>query len=446
MIFFFVYNSIFLFLTEYVPLTFVVPIDFTENSMVISKFSIYLICCLHAGIFYYLYYKSVELTEKELIDSRNAAEAASRTKKDFLASMSHEIRTPLNAVVSISTLLSQKNEEEQEELIGSLKFSAGHLMNIINEILDFSKLEAGKIFLDRNPINLKELVNNICKSYSVIAEEKGLKMHLEIANELHETMLLDEVRLTQVISNLLNNALKFTHSGEVRLRLSLQDENEEHQEVKFSIIDTGIGIPEEEVSSIFSSFTQVSNNFTKKYEGSGLGLTIVVEILKLFDSTLAVESTLGVGSTFSFVTSLEKTNLEVQKEEEVATDSFDQLQILVVEDYSLNALVIKKTLAGWGIAVEIANSGKEALEKFQPKIFDLILMDIHMPEMDGIETTRRLKKMPLYDGTPIYALTADITAALQEDIMLNFAGFLSKPLEREKIKKVLANYAPKSSG
>lgn len=439
MIFFFFYNAIFLFLTEFVPLTIVESINFSESTAIFVKVSIYVFCCMHAGIFYYLYYQSINLTEKELIDSRNAAERASNIKKEFLASMSHEIRTPLNVVVSIANMLSDKDPKEQKELIDSLKFSSGHLMNVINEILDFSKLEAGKIQLDKNPVVLSELIHNIRNSYEVSAKEKGLVLNLSIDPEIYWLFLIDEVRLNQILGNLLNNALKFTHNGQIDLKLELLEDAGDSQTIRFSVKDTGIGIPEGKLSTIFSSFTQLSASITKKYGGSGLGLNIVLELLKLYNSKLSVETKVGKGSTFSFVIQLEKS--KNSKPVNVAELSLSPLSILVVEDYSLNAIIIKKMLHKWGMEVTTAESGMEAISKFMNQKFDLIFMDIHMPEMDGIETTKRIKALEHYNGTPVYALTADITAAHQTNIMSNFDGFLSKPLENNKIKEVLSKYA-----
>ena len=438
MVFFFVYNTIFLFLTEFVPISFIEPVNFSNNATVFVKVSIYIFCCLHAGIFYYLYYKSIDLTEKELIDSKNAAEQASNVKQEFLAAMSHEIRTPLNVVVSIANMMSEKQANAEKELIKSLKYSSDHLMNVINEILDFSKLEAGKIELDKNPINLRECAQNLFSSYKFSAEEKKVSLNLEIDQEIAPVFMIDELRLNQILGNLLSNSLKFTHQGSVSLKIDLIEESTDSQNVKFSVSDTGIGIPKEKLSSIFSSFTQLSANITKKYGGSGLGLTIVAGLLKLFNSQLLVESEVGKGSVFSFELALEKSGfVNIKENMDVA---LRPLEILVVEDYQLNALIIQKMLKNWGMSVEIAESGKEAIACVQQNTFDIIFMDIHMPEMDGIETTRQIKIMDQFNNAPIFALTADITAAKQKNVQSLFDGFLRKPLEKDKIIEVLARY------
>lgn len=438
MIFFFIYNTIFLFLTGFVPIPVIEPLNLSSITTTFLKASIYVFCCLHAGIFYYLYYKSIDTTEKELINSKNAAEKASIVKQEFLASMSHEIRTPLNVVVSIANMLSDKDAKPEKELINSLKFSSDHLMKVINEILDFSKLEAGKIELDKNPVNLKACIHNLFEAYKISALEKGLSLNINIDQKIGAVFILDDLRLNQILGNLLSNALKFTHEGSVSLNAELIKESIDYQIIRLSISDTGIGIPKEKLSSIFSSFTQLSANITKKYGGSGLGLNIVVGLLKLFHSELKVESEIGRGSTFSFELQLEKSDIS-QIEERIETP-LKPLKILVVEDYQLNAFIIQKMLKNWGMHIEIAESGKEAIAFIQRKHFDIVLMDIHMPEMDGIETTQQIRLMEQFNNIPIYALTADITAAQQKNVKSLFDGFLRKPLEKEKIKEVLALY------
>ncbi|MEL6557761.1 MAG: ATP-binding protein [Bacteroidota bacterium] len=436
MIFFFIYNTIFLFLTGFVPLSIIEAINLSEVTTTVVKVSIYVFCCLHAGIFYYLYYKSIDTTEKELINSKNAAEKASIVKQEFLASMSHEIRTPLNVVVSIADMLSGKDAKPEKELINSLKFSSDHLMKVINEILDFSKLEAGKIELDKNPVNLRDCIQNLFSAYKISANEKKLSLNIEIDQSIESVFMLDELRLNQILGNLLNNALKFTHEGSVSLKVELIKESADDQLIKLSISDTGIGIPKEKLSSIFSSFTQLSANITKKYGGSGLGLNIVVGLLKLFNSELLVESEVGKGSVFSFELLLEKSGID-QTEESIEAP-LKPLKILVVEDYQLNAFIIQKMLENWGMHIDIVESGKEAIARIQQKTFDIILMDIHMPEMDGIETTEQIKVMEKFNHIPIYALTADITAGQQKNVKSLFDGFLRKPLEKDKLKEVLA--------
>ncbi|MEL7148303.1 MAG: ATP-binding protein, partial [Bacteroidota bacterium] len=403
MIFFFIYNMGFLFLTEFAPLTLIDPIEMSARTAIFVKASIFAFCSLHAGIFFYLYYRSIDSTEKTLTDAKNAAEKANKAKQDFLAAMSHEIRTPLNVVVSIANMLSEESVKNDKKLIESLRFSSDHLMNVINEILDFSKLEAGKIQLDKNPVNLQEFVQNIVSSYQVTAREKGLDLTIEIDTDIYSGFLVDEVRLNQILGNLLNNALKFTHQGSVKLHIALIEDQQRHQLLKFSVIDTGIGIPEGELSSIFSSFTQLSASITKKYGGSGLGLNIVVALLELHQSSLNVSSEPGKGSSFSFEITLEKSLLADLEEEK--SIQLKPLNILVVDDYALNALIIKKTLSNWGMVVTTAESGKEAIASVMEQEYQLILMDIHMPEMDGVETTKRIRALNGRIDTPIYALT-----------------------------------------
>ncbi len=439
-VFFFFYNSIFLLLSEFVPLTFIDPIAIAPEIALFIKFSITVICCIHAGLFYYLFYQSIDLTESELINAKNDAIKASKAKRDFIASMSHEIRTPLNAVVSISKLLSEGNTNDNSDLINSLKFSSDHLMNIINDILDFSKLEAGKISLDMNPIDLKRLISNIKNAYHIIANEKNISIELDIDKTLNKTYLLDELRFTQIIGNLINNAIKFTHEGSVRIVIKKINSTTDKDHIAFSIIDTGIGIPSDRINSIFSSFSQLSSSITKKYGGSGLGLSIVTELLKLFDSRIMVQSTLGKGSEFTFKLLLERVQVSTEKNLNKIVLDLKNQKVLVVEDYQINAMVIKKTLSKWGLQVDIAESGKEAIIKYQKNQYDLVLMDIHMPEMGGMETTKRIKKLKNYQNTPIYALSADITIKEDPDFKNCFEGFLSKPLEHNKIISVLTKH------
>jgi signal transduction histidine kinase/CheY-like chemotaxis protein len=372
----------------------------------------------------------------EIIEKKNRAEQAVRVRQEFLSSMSHEIRTPLNAITTIITLLEPHVDDENNKLLKSLKFASGNLIRIINDILDFTKLDEGKAKLDLHPVNFKPLCENIRSTYEGLAKEKGLELSLK-TESVASTYMLDETKLTQILSNLISNAIKFTEHGKIEISVQKLSEIKKNDIVRFSITDTGEGIPETYLREIFESFSQIKPYLTKKQGGTGLGLAIVRKLTALYHSTIHVESTVGQGSVFWFDLKLQK----IPEQQKTDTEDLGLLHgkhALLAEDNQINAMIMLKLLSKWGITTDHALNGKLAFDKTRQTKYDFILMDIHMPEMNGLEATQQIRgKYNLNMKTPVFAVTADITVSNDPDFEPWFNGFLSKPLEIEKLYAAL---------
>jgi signal transduction histidine kinase/CheY-like chemotaxis protein len=372
-----------------------------------------------------------------IIEKKNRAEEALRIKQEFMSTMSHEIRTPLNAVISIASMLKERAEEADQKLLESMNFSANNLLAIVNDILDYSKLESGKMKLDERPVLIRGLLSNIFNMYLPLAQEKGITLELIADDRLSLCYELDEIRLTQILGNLISNAIKFTSVGKVELSAEIFNSIGEKDVVVFRVTDTGDGIESKYLDEIFESFAQPRLVTTRKQGGTGLGLSIVKKLVELHGSSIHVESQYGQGSVFSFELQLQRATHE-KEDSNQPVFSLENILVLVVDDNPMNTFIVEKLLEMWGVKSETAACGMEALEKSKQKKFDLIFMDIHMPEMNGYETSRAIRKKgnPNF-GTPIYALTADVTADQDEKYLDCFTGFLKKPIEQEKMKQVL---------
>lgn len=379
-----------------------------------------------------------QLEKAEIIEKKNIAEQAAMVKQDFLSTMSHEIRTPLNAVITISSLLADRNDKEEQELINSLRFASNSLLLLINDILDFTKLEAGKTNLEKRPTNFKLLLENIRKTYDSLAREKGLALNLEIDADVADSYEMDENKIAQILGNLITNAIKFTYFGEVVIMVKKTNSANGEDTLLFAVNDTGIGIAAEHLQDIFDSFSQPQSIMTRKQGGSGLGLAIVKKLVQLHNSDVYVTSQEGLGSSFFFEIGFKqsrKPDTLILKN----TDSLEGRSVLLAEDNLINAMVISKLLKNWNLTVELAKNGVEALTKSRQRSFDFILMDIHMPEMDGFQATKGIITDPANTNckTPIFALTADVTAEYQSEYHSYFNGFLRKPVEIEKLYDAL---------
>lgn len=379
----------------------------------------------------------MQIEKNEIIEKKNKAEYVAKAKQDFLSNMSHEIRTPLNAIITITNLLTERTKEEDKQLLDSLKFASNNLLMLINDILDFTKMETGKMNLEKHPDSLTNLLQKIKNTYDGMAREKGLQLSLQVDSNLAEAYEMDETKLTQILGNLLSNAIKFTDQGTVELSVKKKEVNRDGSLLQFSVSDTGPGIPEEFLGEIFDSFSQPKSVTTKKNKGSGLGLAIVKKLVELHNSDVHITTKLGVGSTFSFDLLLKP----CQKPEMVTAKAIIQLRkmdVLLAEDNPVNTLVATKLLAKWGIVTECVKNGIEAVEKTKTKKYDIILMDIHMPEMNGYDATVVIRKQDNMNSiTPIYALTADITANIQPEYKSYFNGFLHKPIELTQLYQAL---------
>lgn len=391
-------------------------------------------------------------TEQMLRSSKEKAERETHAKTDFLSTMSHELRTPLNAVVGITKLL-LKNETNKEQLerLQVLEFSTNNLMSLINDILDYNKIEEGKIDFENIEFSLSQLVKQIKETHQIKANEKGLKLQLNLDKRLPKVVIGDPVRLSQVLNNLINNAIKFTKKGGVHLNIDLQDQNEEDVHIHFLVKDTGVGIPKEKQSLIFNRFEQGGVDITRKFGGSGLGLAITRRLLNLQGSKIKLVSHVGQGSSFSF--SLKFKNC---KDQQVLEDFDEDLKILkdlhealilVVEDNPVNSFLVKGYLQQWNSKQEFAENGVIAVKKAREKKYDFILMDLQMPEMDGIEATKHIKEKSLNQNTPIIALTAATLPNIKKQVYeAGMVECLFKPFDADdlyrKIKKHLVKAAP----
>ncbi len=374
----------------------------------------------------------------EIIEKKNKAEQASKVKQDFLSTMSHEIRTPLNAVTTITSFLQETAREDQVNLLESLQFSSNNLLRIINDILDFNKLDAGKLRLDLSSTSLGSLLENIRGTYLSLAKEKGIELYLEMDKKLSSHYLLDETRLTQVMGNLVSNAIKFTDEGGVTMRVELVSNSEIKDKILFSVADTGSGVPEDFINQLFESFSQPQFHKTKKHGGSGLGLAIVKKIVELYDGEVLVESKVGEGSKFFFEIALTPTN-EQDKKIELVRQALINKTVLLAEDNMINAMVSLKLLGKWGLNSKHATNGEEVVQLAESQAYDCILMDIHMPQMDGFEAAQRIRTTSNPNqNTPIFALTADVMAG-QESFSKLFNGFLLKPIEQDKLYAALSS-------
>ena len=372
--------------------------------------------------------------EEDLKKARQVAEEAAQAKQQFLSTMSHEIRTPLNAILGMTYLLLQEDpKKEQLEFLNSLKFSGDNLMTLINDILDFNKIESGNIFFEEADFNLKELIHGIRQSFRFRTEEKGIKLKVLIDSELPEVVGGDAARLNQVLTNLIGNAIKFTETGSITINVLVMNSGKKKIELEFAVVDTGIGIPEDKQKIIFDSFKQASINTTRKFGGTGLGLAICKRLIELQGRKLEVESKVGKGSKFFFTLEFNKSKRKSLKPEYTGEEKFDQLvgkKVLLAEDNEINTIVAQKILTRWGIDVEAVTNGLEVIEKVNKHDFDVILMDLHMPEMDGFEATKILRKsdQDKIRNVPVIALTASVMSDVQNKIKkADFNDYILKP-------------------
>jgi len=389
-------------------------------------------------------------TEAQLTNEKIIAEETSRIKQEFLANMSHEIRTPMNGIIGIADILSKtKLTIEQRKYLQSIISCSENLLYIINDILDLSKIEAGKMTFEKMPFSLKEVIDNTLMIFSREAASKNIKLTVESDKKIPKVISGDYVRLSQVLNNLIGNAIKFTPSGEINLSVQNANETPNNITLIFKVKDSGIGIPKDKHQSIFESFTQAGSDTTRKFGGTGLGLTIVKKLLELQGGTISVESAEGVGSIFTFTLTVDKIGAEKIKQAKEANTVLNQpelnhLNILVAEDNEMSRLIINKHFTDWKINFRFAENGSEAVALVKANNFDFILMDIQMPIMDGFEATRQIRNELSYTkaSIPIIAMTAHATDA--ERIKCMDAGmndYLSKPFRAEELLRKISAYA-----
>jgi CheY-like chemotaxis protein len=368
--------------------------------------------------------------------ARQKAEEAAQSKQIFMSTMSHEIRTPLNEVIGITNLLLQGNpREDQMDYIKTLRFSGNHLLTLVNDVLDYNKMESGKIIFEQIQFNLNDFLDEIMRSYSFRSKAKHLSFEIKKESTIPVEVIGDQIRLNQILSNLLSNALKFTNQGGITVTIRELERNGNQSKLEFLVSDTGIGIPKDKHEDIYESFTQASSDTTRHYGGSGLGLAICKKLIELQGGTINLESEPGQGSTFRFTLSFVVSNKTARDQSGELTETYTGLEgkrILVAEDNKINFFVANKFLTGWGVIVSHVENGQLALEKLEKEDFDLILMDLHMPVMDGIEASKIIRKSenPKISTIPIVALTAAIMSESHDKIdELNIDDYVLKPFK-----------------
>lgn len=433
---------------------------------VIEKIKIELSMPSRAELMRELEKKNNELTAytEDLKEAKNIAEEAAQSKADFLANMSHEIRTPMNAIIGMTYLI-QKTElnQKQKDYIDKIQISSQHLLEIINDILDFSKIESGKLEIEEIDFNLNQVLENLATFIGEKCSAKGLKLIFDIDPQLPNSLRGDPLRIGQVLINYTSNAVKFTNDGQITVRIKKEKEFEDHCIVRFEVEDTGIGMTKEQKNKLFQPFQQADTSTTRKYGGTGLGLAISKQLAGLMNGEVGVEAQLGKGSIFWFtaqlkinksmekvsMSSVDLNNINVLKEDlplnmvEEYLESIRGAHILLVEDNDLNQQVAIELLEDSGMVIDIAENGKIAIKKVCEVSYDLVLMDMQMPVMDGITATKEIRKNPNYALLPIVAMTANAMAQDKEKcIEAGMNDHISKPIDPKHLFLTLRKWIP----
>jgi len=380
-----------------------------------------------------------------------ALNKANRAKDDFLSTMSHDMRTPLNSIIGLSNmLLMEEHLPKQYDNLSALKYSAEHLLELINGVLDFDKIQSNKVEFDKKEFSLNHLIENYLGNFKFQSESKGLEFSITKQPDVPNILIGDSVRLSQIINNLLGNALKFTDKGAIKLAIQKVKSENNQIELAFSISDTGIGIPKEKQEVIFDKFVQDDLNTDRKHKGSGLGLAICKNLLNSQKSNIFVESELGVGTTFTFNLKFEVPvlkNIILKPKIDQLKSVYDnlELKVLVAEDNKINILVIKKFLSKWNVTYDISENGVEALNKLEGKDYDMILMDLEMPIMNGYETTKAIRKLKNLkkSNIPIIAFSASTKyETIKKAKQTGLNDFISKPFEPNELYSILKKHQP----
>lgn len=385
---------------------------------------------------------------KELLIAKERAEEATRVKSQFLSTMSHEIRNPLNAVIGMSHLLMDENPSPQQlEHLRPLHLSSKHLLSLVNDILDYSKLEVGKVELDLREFDLKDVFEEIKQNFLFLSSKKGLTLEFKLLDTSF-SLKGDVLRINQILNNLIGNAIKFTDKGNIEVSAECIEENKKNCTVLFRVKDTGIGIDASDQEKIFSQFEQLGTGKTRKYEGAGLGLSICKKLVDLQGGKIGVNSHSGEGSEFWFSIPFEKGTQLLSKKSNIGIEIDEKvlegMRVLLVEDHLINQKIISKLTQKWKVELAIAENGNEALDTvLKNKDFDLILMDLHMPVVGGMEATKLIRSQEgdYFQRVPIIALTADVSADIKEETLsIGMNDFISKPFDPLKLFQMLKKF------
>jgi PAS domain S-box-containing protein len=386
--------------------------------------------------------KKIEESNNELIEAksiaeqkRHIAEDAVKAKQRFLSNMSHEIRTPMNAIIGFTNIiLKSKLDETQKNYINAIKVSGDALVVLINDILDLAKVDAGKMTFEQTPFNLSVSISVMLHLFEIKIKEKNLELVEEYDKAIPQILVGDPMRLRQIILNLLSNAIKFTLEGKITISVRMIKEDAEKATIEFSLTDTGIGIPKDKLEHVFNAFEQAYLDTTSSYGGTGLGLAIVKQMVELQGGSMIVKSKVGKGSTFGFVLSFNKIQTQTQKHTEIEIETqtvLKNVNVLIAEDITLNQVLIKLILEDFGCITDVAGNGKIAIEYMQKNKYDIILMDLQMPVMNGFEATAYIRKL-MNSKIPIIALTADVTSVdVEKSKAVGFNDYISKPIDEK---------------
>ncbi|MFV8225764.1 response regulator [Christiangramia aquimixticola] len=390
--------------------------------------------------------------EQELLNSKIKAEQSSQAKAEFLATISHEIRTPLNAILGLGNLLAKTNlNVKQKEYSDILRLSSENLLNLINNLLDLSKMEAQQVRLEKKPFALRRLIESLVHTFDAKANEKKIQLYSEVDDNIPGYIHGDPIKLTQILTNLLGNAIKFTCEGFVKIKTDLKAKTENKIQLHFVVEDSGVGIPKDKLETIFKEFSQANYEVSLEYGGTGLGLSISQKLLQLHNSKMEVASEIGKGSSFSFDIEYEvfENSIPQPKEiyERVDPDLLGAVKVLVVEDNPVNIFVISEYLKDWNLEFQSAENGQEAIEAVKNDKFDVILMDLHMPVINGFEAASTIRNLNLDYQPAILALSATSRENIQKELKrAGIDDFISKPFGPNDLYKVLSHYIKKIPG
>ena len=378
---------------------------------------------------------ATEIAEEAKLNAENAtitAEDAVRAKQQFLSNMSHEIRTPMNAIIGFTkVVLKTELSAKQKEYLTAIKMSGDALIVLINDILDLAKVDAGKMVFEKTPFKMKDSIASMLHLFETKIQERNLKLIKEYDNKIPDVLVGDPIRLHQIILNLVSNAVKFTNNGNITVSIHLLHEDDKKIIIEFAVTDTGIGIPKAKIDTIFENFQQATSGTSRLYGGTGLGLAIVKQLVEQQEGKIQVKSTIDVGTTFSFTLPFQKTNANAKLENEILelNSEIKDIKVLVVEDIALNQLLMKTLLDDFGFHRDIAENGQIAIEKLKAKKYDIILMDLQMPVMNGFEATEYIRNT-MNSKIPIIALTADVTTVdLAKCKAVGMNDYIAKPID-----------------